>query len=432
MRVLVTGAYGLIGAACLVGLHREGHEVIGAGRHIGDAARRFPFARWRVADFGDLVTAEAWKPLIADVDAVVNCVGVLQDGMRDSVRRVQLDATAALFEGCAAAGVSRVIHVSAIGADAAATTEFARTKAAADKRLAALDLDWAILRPGLVIAPQAYGGTALLRALAAFPLLVPVVHAESRIQVVNVDDIVRTVVRCLAPEAPRRVCWDLAHEQALTLAEIVAALRQWLGFAPARIVSVPAVLGRLAARLADAIGWLGWRSPMRTTALAQLGTGVVGNPAPWIAALGRPPASLVDILAAHPAGVQERWFARLYLLKPIAIVGLALFWIATGLITLGPSRAAAAAIFTGVGVSPTAAVALAVAGAVVDIIVGTAVMFRTAARAAVIGMLMVTAFYVFAATLLMPGLWLDPLGPLVKALPVALACLFTLAILDER
>jgi len=90
MRVLVTGAYGLIGSACLVRLHRDGHDVIGAGRRIDDAARRFPFARWRRADFDRLTTSEAWHDVIADVDAVVNCVGVLQDGARDAVRRIQI------------------------------------------------------------------------------------------------------------------------------------------------------------------------------------------------------------------------------------------------------------------------------------------------------------------------------------------------------
>jgi len=40
MRVLITGAYGLIGAACLAKLHAEGHDLIGAGRSIEEARRR--------------------------------------------------------------------------------------------------------------------------------------------------------------------------------------------------------------------------------------------------------------------------------------------------------------------------------------------------------------------------------------------------------
>jgi hypothetical protein len=47
-------------------------------------------------------------------------------------------------------------------------------------------------------------------------------------------------------------------------------------------------------------------------------------------------------------------------------------------------------------------------------------------------MLAVTALYIVGGTLLLPGLWLDPLGPLVKTLPVLIACSMTLATLDER
>jgi uncharacterized protein YbjT (DUF2867 family) len=432
MRVLVTGAYGLIGAACLTRLHRDGHGLIGAGRKIDEARRRFPFAAWRVADFDRLTTPESWTDILAGVDAVVNCVGVLQDGVRDDVRRVQLDATAALFEACARAGVRRVVHISAVGAQAEAPTAFARTKASAEERLAQLDLDWAILRPALVLAPAAYGGTALLRALAAMPGVILLSQPQSRMQIVSVEDVADAVASCLSSNAATGVRWDIAHPQMLSLAETVAAMRQWLGLAPARIVAVPAALGHAVARIADLLGWLGWRAPLRTAALAQLDAGVVGDPRAWIAARGRAPMSLADILAARSANVQERWFARVYLVKPLAIGGLALFWIATGLIALGPSRAAAVAVLTDRGVSSAAATVIALGGALVDIALGLAVAVRRFTRAALIGMLVVTGIYLLGASALLPALWLDPLGPLVKTLPLVLAVLFTLAILDER
>ena len=94
MRILLTGAYGLIGSAILPRLHRDGHDLIGAGRSLGEARLRFPFAQWHEADFIRLTTAEAWRPLLEGVDAVVNCVGVLQDGARDDVRVVQVQAPA--------------------------------------------------------------------------------------------------------------------------------------------------------------------------------------------------------------------------------------------------------------------------------------------------------------------------------------------------
>jgi uncharacterized protein YbjT (DUF2867 family) len=106
MRVLVTGAYGLIGAACLARLHAAGHDVVAAGRNLRSARRRLPYAQWIAADFRKLASAEAWQPLLQGIDAVVNCVGVLQDGLRDDVQRVQLDGTKALFDGCVRAASS--------------------------------------------------------------------------------------------------------------------------------------------------------------------------------------------------------------------------------------------------------------------------------------------------------------------------------------
>jgi uncharacterized protein YbjT (DUF2867 family) len=92
MRVLVPGAYGLIGSACLARLRSEGHELIGLGRSIDQARWRFPYARWITADFAKLTDPAAWQAFLQGIDAVVNCVGVLQNGLGDSIKRVQLDA----------------------------------------------------------------------------------------------------------------------------------------------------------------------------------------------------------------------------------------------------------------------------------------------------------------------------------------------------
>ena len=115
MRVLITGAYGLIGSACLAKLHAEGHDLIGAGRSITSARRRFSYAQWVKADFRNLTTPDSWRELLFGVDAVVNCVGALQDGARDDVMCVHVSAPAALFAACERARV-RVVHVSAVGA----------------------------------------------------------------------------------------------------------------------------------------------------------------------------------------------------------------------------------------------------------------------------------------------------------------------------
>ena len=70
MRVLVTGAYGLIGSAVLARLHRDGHEVTGAGRAIAEGRLRAPYARWIEADYHKLTLTGDWLALLEGIEAV--------------------------------------------------------------------------------------------------------------------------------------------------------------------------------------------------------------------------------------------------------------------------------------------------------------------------------------------------------------------------
>jgi hypothetical protein len=149
-------------------------------------------------------------------------------------------------------------------------------------------------------------------------------------------------------------------------------------------------------------------------------------------ATGIVPRSLAGILAARPAGVQERWFARLYGLKPLAIAGLAAFWIATGLIALGPGRDSAVAQFAATGFPVRTAELVVLLGAWFDIVLGALLLFRRFARRVLIVMFVATLGYLLAGTVLAPQLWTDPLGPLVKIVPMLVATLLTLAIVDDR
>jgi uncharacterized protein YbjT (DUF2867 family) len=432
MRVLVTGAYGLIGSACLARLHADGHELVAAGRSIAVARRRMPYARWVVSDFARLRDAATWSRLLADFDAVVNCVGVLQDGARDDVGRIQYESTVALFDGCVRAGVKRVVHISAIGAAADGPSAFATTKAAAEAHLKKLALDWAIVRPALVLAPGVYGGTAMLRGLAAFPGIVPVIAADAAIQIVGVDDVADTVARLLAPGAPSQVVWDVAHPAVHRLADIVTALREWLGFPPRRVLRLPKAVGKVVAVVGDALGWLGWRSPARTTSLAQLSAGVVGDPEPWMQATGIRPQSLAQILAARPSVVQDRWFARLYLIKPLAIAGLAAAAILPSqeaLVTFWQYRHELDGVrlyFIATGPLPSFILYAAMFAA------GLGLLVRATARLSLIAFFVASLLEIADHAVRHWALFHGPYHEFMIKLPTLLAILLTLAIMDER
>lgn len=431
MRILVLGGYGMIGSAICRELHRRGHALVALGRNVDAASRACPDYTWLARDLRDMGDRLSWQPLLTDIDAVVNAAGVLQDGAGDDVIAVQSHAMRALFAAMAAQGPRRMVQVSAVGADANAGTVFMASKAEADAALAASTLDWTILRPGLVFGPQAYGGTALLRALAAFPLVSPFRGLTGDLQTIGVDELARAVAECVEGRIPARRSYDLVEDHAAPTSERLKDLRRWLGLPPARLVAMPRLILRLACRLGDGLSWLGWRPPIRSTALAAIEAGVRGDPAAWRAASGGGFSSFADQLRQNPATVQERWFARMWLLKPAIIATLALFWLVSGLIGL-MFRDQAMQVLTTRGFSSGLAGFLVVAGAAIDLALGTAVLVSRWARQAALGMVAVTLGYLAAATILTPDLWLDPLGPLVKTVPAALLALVAAAIAEAR
>jgi uncharacterized protein YbjT (DUF2867 family) len=433
MRVLVTGAYGLIGSACLARLHADGHEMVGCGRSVAAARRRFPYAQWIEADFSRIQDADGWRNLLANIDAVVNCVGVLQSGLGDDVRRIQLAGTIAMFDACARAGVKRVVHISALGAEADGPSSFSRTKAGAEAHLRTLTLDWVILRPGLVLGPAVYGGTAMLRAVAAFPGIVPVVAANAQLQVIGVDDLADTVARAVMPSAPAKVTWDVSHPTAHTLAKIVTAIRGWLGFRSRPVVPLPNAVGRVLAAIADAVGWLGWRSPVRTTSLAQLAAGVVGDPQPWMAATGIRPKSLHELLTVRPANVQDRWFAKLYLLKPLAVFVIIVATLMNAAVQFASAWRHAGAMPEDAPLGEIVARSLPfILTGGLALLFGVGLIFRATARLALLGLILLTLFQGANDILTAWHFGFFPHGVLAYTAPILLAMLFTLAILDDR
>ena len=428
-RFLIIGATGLIGSRIAAELASRGHKVVGAARNVDDAQRRMPAVEWVRLDYATMDT-EAWLPLLPRIDAVVNCAGALQSGPRDCLAATHADGPHALIAACRASGVHRIVHFSAIGVDRATPTEFSRTKLAGDEALMASDLDWVILRPSVVLGDPAYGASALIRGLAALPIL-PVMPDTAPIQPVALDDVAGTAIGFLDPGAGSRVALDLAGPDALSFTEVIRRYRRWLGRGPAVEVRVPAWLARLFYRVGDFAARLGWRPPVRTTAQHEIARGAVGDPAEWRRLTGITPRSLADMLAARPASVQEGWFARLYLLKPLVLVSLVLFWIGSGLASLGPGYETGHALLAQ-RLSGSAIPVVIVAGGIADLLIGAGIAVRRTTRPALIAGIAVSLLYAAAGTLFTPGLWLDPLAPLLKIVPMVALLLVALATLEDR
>jgi uncharacterized protein YbjT (DUF2867 family) len=410
-------------------LHTAGHIVIAVTR----SGATIPALHERSAavDAARATDPEAWLPHLKGVAAVVNCAGLLQEGAGQSLRGVHVDGVAALFAACERSGTRRVIHLSAIGVDREQPTAFSRTKLEGERALTARALDWVILRPSVVVGRAAYGGSALFRGLAALPVL-PVMPSTGPLQIVQLDDLVRTILFFLQPDAPARVALDIAGPERMSFTDVVIAYRRWLGWGKPRLIHLPEGLAAAFFRLGDMAGRLGWRPPIRTTARHEIVRGALGDNSEWRRLTGIEPQRLEEALAANPASVQERWFAQLYLLKSLGLVVFASFWIGTGLISLGPGWAIGKSLMFEGGVKDPFAAFVVIAGALADIAIGTAIAFRRTTRLGLYAALAISLTYAVVGTILVPRLWRDPLGPMLKIWPIICFNLFLLSVHKDR
>ena len=427
LRVVVLGGYGLIGSAVMRRLIAAGHAATGVGRSR-TAAARGPGDSWCIFDIGTQ-TVDGWRDVLAGADVVVNASGALQDGAKDDLTAIHETALVRMAEALAGSDC-RFVQISAAGVSEDASTEFFRSKARGEAALKMLNP--IILRPTLVLSQDAYGGTALLRAAAAVPLVLPKVLPNATIQCVHIDDLAESVLDAVEGRIAPGTVADVTGPGTQALPDLIRRTRQWLGQpAPLVEVPVPQPLLRMATTVADAAGRFGWRSPLRSTAVQALSYGVRGDPDALPASGGKPCRPLDEIFETLPGTAQERWFARLWCILPLALITLSIFWIASGLVGL-VRFGGAAEILTSRGTSAGIAGAVVLGGAAIDVLLGLAILWRPWARRACLGMLAVSVAYLAGATLIAPDLWADPLGPLIKVLPSMVLTLAVLAMLEDR
>jgi len=331
MNILILGASGFIGKATVLRLLADGHAVTGLARSVEKSKAQIPGANWIEADLAEMLTPSDWLDILRDTDVVVNCAGALQDGLSDNLEATQHQAMSVLYAAAKQKGdlpigsAPLIIQISAPRNLNAQPTPFMATKLAADQALAESGIPHVILRPTMVIGRNAHGGSALVRALAAFPLVTPMINGSKKVDVVHLDQVTDAIAAAVAGKIEQGTDIVLSTREAMTLGDLVLLHRHWLGLGEAPIVDLHPLIAKPAIALADLAGHLGWRSPLRSTAMTIMNSGIISeNGYDQSEEAVRP---VRDLLLQSPSGVQDLWFARLYLLKPIIIVTLALFWL---------------------------------------------------------------------------------------------------------
>ena len=446
--VAVLGASGLIGEAICVYLLSHGHTVIPVARGftpVQNAAWEGRAVRFPLVDAETPALQTAISALQADV--VVNCIGALQDAPGSPAARANRAFVANLVEvlqrqagdgaepGQEGRASPILIHVSIPGEGQDDLTDFSREKRAAETTIARSGLPFIILRPGFVLAQAAFGGSALMRALAVLPFDLPEALASRPFAVTDVRDIGRTVDMVLAEWTTGRrewqARWDVMEPEASTVGYVLAGLAHRLA-GPKRRARVPGWMLMTASWAGDLVSKLGWRPPVRSTALVEMKRGVNGDPAIWQRETGLDPLSGPNTLAMTAATVQERWFARLYMLKALIFGILVLFWVVSGSISLTVAFDAATRILTDHGFAEPLAKAITIVTSLMDISVGLAILHRRTVRMSLLAGIGLSFFYMISAAFITPDMWIEPLGALVKTGPSIILMMVGLAVLEER
>ncbi len=193
MKILVCGASGFIGRSISQYLASVGHKVV-RGVRTPVLSGDIPI------DFSTDTNVSKWLDRLAGIDVAVNAVGILTESPSARFEAVHHRAPAALFAACAAAGVKRVIQISALGAEHGDTLYF-KSKDAADQALMRLPIAWQILRPSLVYGPDGTSAS-MFRMLASLPVIPMPALGQAAFQPIHIDDLVRGVARAIAPAVP--------------------------------------------------------------------------------------------------------------------------------------------------------------------------------------------------------------------------------------
>lgn len=200
--VTIYGGSGFLGRYIARRMAKEGWRVRVAVRRPNEALFVKPYGAVGQVEpvLCNIRDDASVRAAMAGADAVVNCVGTFDKRGRNNFDAVQAEGASRIARIAAETGVARMVHVSAIGADAASDCHYARTKAEGEAAVTAAFPGAVILRPSVMFGPED-GFFNRFAGMSRLGLVLPVVGAETKFQPVYVDDVAQAAVKGVLGEA---------------------------------------------------------------------------------------------------------------------------------------------------------------------------------------------------------------------------------------
>jgi uncharacterized protein YbjT (DUF2867 family) len=250
-RITVFGGAGFIGRHVVRRLAQRGDVITVVTR--GDALFLQPMGDvGQIAVMqGNLQDAAVLRKALAGADAAINLVGILAETGRQRFDEIQNQGAARVAEAAVAAGVTKLIQISAIGADPHSPSHYARSKGLGERAVHAAFPTATILRPSIVFGPedQFFNRFAeMARRLGMVPLIG---GGATRYQPAFVGDVADAVLAALdQAEAARRV-FELGGPEILSFRQLIERTLLYIGRPRTRLISLPFPIASLIARIAE-------------------------------------------------------------------------------------------------------------------------------------------------------------------------------------
>ncbi len=245
--LLILGGTGFVGrSVCGLLVDRSGGgsaQIVVPSRRPERAKHLQSLPTLRLVD-ADVHDEAQLTALLRGRDAVINLVAILH-GNEAQFERAHVALPRTLAKACAAAGVKRVIHVSALGAGPNAPSRYLRSKTAGEAVLSGAGLALTVLRPSVIFGEHDSFLNLFAQLQSVFPVM-PLAGADARFQPVWVQDVAAAIVKCLDDDSTIGKTFELAGPQVLTLKQLVQIAGRYAGHVRP-VIGLPDALGNLQA-----------------------------------------------------------------------------------------------------------------------------------------------------------------------------------------
>ena len=227
MKIFISGGTGFVGEHLVAELLRNGHTV----RLLVHNRSTAPAEQGIERVEGDITRIESSADGLSGCDALINLVGIIREFPSRGItfERLHVGATANMLAAAARSGISRYLHMSALGTRPNAVSAYHQTKWRAEEQVRASDLEWTIFQPSLIFGPH----DAFINMLAAQLRLAPVMpligSGSYRLQPIHADDVARCFSRAL--EMPMTIgrTFELCGNDRLSYKALLDMVAETLG-----------------------------------------------------------------------------------------------------------------------------------------------------------------------------------------------------------